>query len=172
MFAEHGASAVSAEQIVARAGVSRGALYHHFHDKNDLLRAVFEQMEEELCVELAAELDAAASPAEGLARSVGWFLDVCARPEVHQIALVDAPAVLGWAAWREIETRYALGLLTDRLRALAGAGFLAGDPEVLARILLSAAMEGALMIASSDHPAETRASVEQTLGGMMGGLLG
>ncbi|HEY4004997.1 MAG TPA: TetR/AcrR family transcriptional regulator [Pseudonocardia sp.] len=172
LFAEHGAAAVSAEQLVANAGVSRGAMYHHFHDKNDLFRAVFEQLEEQLCAELTSRIDAAPSPVEGLMQAVEGFLDACQRPEVRQIALIDAPKVLGWATWREIETRYALGVLTDRLRALTDLGTHLEEPDVLAQLVFSAAIEGAQMIATSPHPAETRAHVELALRLLAAGILG
>lgn len=172
LFTERGAAAVSAEQIVARAGVTRGALYHHFRDKNDLFRAVFEELEERLCAELAALMDARPTAVEGLLAAVTGFLDAARRPEVHRIGLVDAPAVLGWARWREIEARYGLGLLTDRLRAAEAEGaVLTGPPEVLAQLALGLAIEAALMIAASDRPEWTRARVESTLSAVAAGLV-
>lgn len=169
LFVEHGATAVSAEQVAVRAGVTRGALYHHFQDKNDLFAAVFTELEEQISAELAAEIDAAPSVAEGLVRAVGAFLDVCERPEVRRIALHDAPVVLGWETWRRIERRYALGVLTERLAA-AGDGAVA-DAEAAAQLVFATACEAALMIAAAPDPVATRARVEPVLTALAVGIV-
>src|SRR5881398_3481078 len=91
LFAERGYAAVSIEEIVRRARVTRGALYHHFEDKADLFRAVFERVQR--------LLDAASSqpdPARHLEVGCHAFLDACAEPDVQRIVLLDGPAVLGW----------------------------------------------------------------------------
>jgi AcrR family transcriptional regulator len=155
---------VSAEELVAEAGVSRGAMYHHFHDKNDLFRAVYVQLEEEVCAELAARIDAENTVIAGLQRGIGWFLDVCERPDARRIGLLDAPAVLGWAQWRRIETDYALGVLTERLRAAEQEGIsLPGPVETVGSMLFAAVIDAALTITDADDPAATRARVEPTL---------
>src|ERR671910_953761 len=109
LFGERGYASVGTEEIVRRAGVTRGALYHHFEGKADLFRAVFEQMEEELARRFATEALSNDDPYEALGAGVELFLDVCMEPEVQRIALLDAPSVLGWELWREIEARYSLG---------------------------------------------------------------
>lgn len=173
LFAEHGVAAVSTEEVVAAAGVTRGALYHHFRDKNDLFRAVFERVEQELCAELAAGLAEAPSAIEGLRLGVGWFLDACERPEVRRIGLVEAPAVLGWATWRRIEAEYALGLVVEQLRAAAQEGAsLPGPVEVVASLLFSTIIEAALMITQDDDPAAARERVEPALAGLVVRVLG
>lgn len=167
LFTEYGAAHVSTEQIVAAAGVTRGALYHHFRDRDDLFRAVFEQLEAGLAEELGPVLDGS-EPANALAA----FLDVCERPEVRRIALTDAPAVLGWQQWREIEMRHGLGMIVTRMEALAEAGApLAAPPAVLAPMLFSATLEGALLIAAADDPRRVRAEVEHTLGVLLAASL-
>lgn len=164
LFAERGVAEVSAEQLVAEAGVTRGALYHHFRGKEDLFRAVFEQLEEQLCAELTVVIDAQPTPVHGLLAAIGAFLDATGRQDVRQIALVDAPTVLGWSRWREIEARYALGILTDRLRAAEADGIrLSGPVDVLAQLGLSMAIESAMMIAGSERPDEVRPRVEGAL---------
>src|SRR5690349_5796922 len=113
LFAERGYETVAAEQIVAAAGVSRGALYHHFGGKPELLDAAYEQLEREVTeriarVVLGSELE---SPLDAMRAGVEAFLDECTQPEVRQIALHDAPAVLGWERWREIAEVNGLGLI-------------------------------------------------------------
>jgi AcrR family transcriptional regulator len=164
LFAERGVAAVSAEVVVAEAGVTRGALHDHFGDKNGLFRAVFVQLEEEVCATIIARIDDEDDVAAALLRGIGWFLDICQRPDVRQIALLDAPAVLGWAQWRQIETEYALGVLTNRLRAAEQAGIsLPGPVEAVGSMLFAATIDAALTITGADDPIATRAQIEPAL---------
>jgi AcrR family transcriptional regulator len=173
LFAERGVDGVSAEELVTAAGVTRGALYHHFTNKQDLFRAVYERMEVELRDELVARLGTVADPLVALVTSIGWFLDICERPEVRRIGLVEAPAVLGWQTWREIENAYALGLIVERLDAAAGAGVpLPAPARVLAPLLFASVIEAALTIATADDPAAARAAVEPALLGIAARTMG
>ena len=124
LFAERGFSGVGTEEIVRAAGVTRGALYHQFADKRELFAAVFEQVEAEVTTETArAAVASGASDPLAVLRvgALGW-LEACSEPEVQRIVLLDGPAVLGWAAWREIGMRYALGLVENELREAVAAG--------------------------------------------------
>jgi AcrR family transcriptional regulator len=173
LFAERGVDGVSAEELVTAAGVTRGALYHHFTNKQDLFRAVYERMEVELRDELLARLGTVEDPLIALVTSIGWFLDICERPEVRRIGLVEAPAVLGWQAWREIENGYALGLIVDRLDAASRAGVALPAPaRVLAPLLFASVIEAALTIATAEDPAATRAAVEPALMGIAARTMG
>src|SRR4051794_11490077 len=115
LFAERGYAEVGTEELVRRAEVTRGALYHHFKDKRDLFRAVHEQMEEELAGKIGSKLAGIDDPEELLRVGIGSFLDSVTDPAVMRITLRDAPAVLGWAEWREIDAKYGLGLITAGL---------------------------------------------------------
>src|SRR5262245_51190381 len=115
LFAERGYAGVGTEEIVREAGVTRGALYHHFDGKRELMHAVYEQLESELAQELADTVVPGASVVETLRAGAERFLDHCLEPEVQQIALIDAPSVLGWEQWREVGTRYGLGLIEGLL---------------------------------------------------------
>src|SRR6266545_4208268 len=111
LFAERGYAAVGTEEIVQAAGVTRGALYHQFRDKAELFAAVAETVEAEVSERIATgSLAAASDPVGALRAGAQMFLEVCAEPEVERILLLDAPAVLGWAAWRDLTGRYGLGL--------------------------------------------------------------
>ena len=172
LFAERGYTEVPADEIVAAAGVTRGALYHHFADKRALFEALFREMEVEITAEIAAAADSAEPgwPAVGAALSV--FLDICLRPEVVQIMLTDAPAALGWAKWREIESEYGLGLTVDQFQGLADAGLLSGGSvRLVAQLALSAVIEAALVIAHSDDPSAARAEAEPALLALLSGLI-
>lgn len=172
LFAERGYAHVPAAEIVTAAGVTRGALYHHFADKQQLFRAVFEELEGEVTAEIAAAIAAAPDRSAGMVLALGRFLDVCQRPEVTRIALTDAPAVLGWRTWREIEARHGLGVITQGLQAAAREGLLVpASVPVLAQLVLSAVIEAALLIAHAADPEATRADAEQALLALLSGMV-
>lgn len=175
LFAEKGYSNVSAEEIVVAAGVTRGALHHHFGDKRGLFVAVLEQMETEVADEVASALPE--DPTDlwgGMALALARYLDICQRPEVIQLTLTDAPAVLGWTAWREMDARHGLGLITEKMQAAAESGLLRPAPiPMLAQLVLSAVIETSLIIANAqEHDrAAARAEAEQSLLLMLAGLI-
>jgi len=166
LFAERGYAGVGTEEIVRSAGVTRGALYHHFADKRDLFDAVYLQVEVELTERIASgALGGGAESAMGAMRAgAEMFLDACTDPEVQRIALLDGPAVLGWDRWREIGAEHGLGLIEASLQAAVDAGEIAPQPvRPLAHVLLGALDEAAMLVARADDPEATRAEVGQTL---------
>ncbi|MEO6084442.1 MAG: TetR/AcrR family transcriptional regulator [Umezawaea sp.] len=168
LFADRGFAAVPADDVVAAAGVTRGALHHHFKDKRGLFRSVFEQLEEEIARHLGLLL--ADGEGDLLRRSLSAFLDLCECPDVRRIALTDAPAVLGWKTWREIESKHGLGLLTEMLtKARTTDG--TTPVHLLARLILSSVIEGALSIANAEDPTEERRQVEASLTALFGHLM-
>ena len=172
LFAERGYAQVPAEEIVTAAGVTRGALYHHFADKQQLFRAVFEELEGEVSAEIAAAIAAAPDRPTGMVVGLGRFLDVCQRPEVAQIALTDAPAVLGWQTWREIEAHHGLGVIAEGLEAAARDGLPVPAPmPVLAQLVLSAVIEAALLVTHAADPKAARADAEQALLTLLSGMV-
>jgi AcrR family transcriptional regulator len=172
LFAQRGYAQVPAEEIVTAAGVTRGALYHHFADKRQLFRAVFEELEGEVSAEIAAAIAATPDRPTGMVVGLGRFLDVCQRPEVAQIALTDAPAVLGWQTWREIEAHHGLGVITEGLEAAARDGLPVPAPmPVLAQLVLSAVIEAALLITHAADPKAARADAEQALLTLLSGMV-
>src|SRR3954447_22802306 len=153
LFARQGYAGVGTEEIVRRAKVTRGALYHHFRDKKDLFRAVHEQLEQELVESLGERIAGIQDARELLATGVRAFLDACMDPALAQISLIDAPSVLGWIEWREVHARYGMGLVRLGLEAAMEQGVIARqDPEPLAHLMLAALGEAALLIANSDDP--------------------
>jgi AcrR family transcriptional regulator len=156
LFTERGYGGVGTEEIVRAAGVTRGALYHHFGGKRQLLDAVYEQLEAESTarvarVVLGSELH---SPLAAMKAGIAAFLDECAEPELRQIALHDAPAVLGWERWREIGAANGLGLIEASLVAAIEAGEIRELPvKPMAHLLLGALDEAAMLVARSDDPA-------------------
>jgi AcrR family transcriptional regulator len=164
LFAERGFEGVSAEELVASAEVTRGALYHHYEGKEGLFAAVVEQVMAELHAELVRETAGMTDPLLALERGVGVFLKACSAPAVQRILLVDAPAVLGWKKWREMDARYGLGLVKQALSAAMQAGLLAErDVDVLAHLLLGSLTEAAMAVARSPNPSRARKSAERSL---------
>ncbi len=173
LFSERGYAAVGTEEIVRRARVTRGALYHHFADKKDLFRGVHEEMEGELTAAIAAQLAEAAAedPLAGLVTGVNSFLDACTDPRLARIVLLEAPSVLGWAEWREIDERYGLGLVMAGLQGAMDAGSLRPQPvKPLAHLMLGALGEAAMVIANAEDPEAARREVEPSLLGLLEGL--
>jgi AcrR family transcriptional regulator len=166
MFAAVGFGGVGAEAIVRAAGVTRGAMYHQFADKTELFAAVFEAVE----VDLTARIDAAVSTAGEsdpiILMKIGArsWLEACADAEVHRIALVDAPVVLGWERWREIGMRHGMGLVQSLLSYAIETGRIRAQPVTpLAHVLIGALDEAALYVAQSDDPVRARAEVSAVL---------
>ena len=153
LFAARGYAGVGTEEIVARAGVTRGALYHHFENKRDLFRAVHEQLEAELVASIGERIAGIEDPWELIATGIGAFLDACTQPALMRISLLDAPAVLGWEEWREIDTRYGLGLVSFGLQgAMDGGLFREQDVRPLAHLMMGAMTEAAMVIADAEDP--------------------
>jgi AcrR family transcriptional regulator len=171
LFAQHGYAGVATERIVAAAGVTRGALYHHFRDKQDLFRAVVEQVEQETVERIATVALAESDPWRRQLAAMGAFLDTCLEPDVQRVILTDAPSVLGIETWREIEAAYGLALVKGGLQLLLEAGIIEEQPiDPLAHLVLGAMAEAGLLIARADDPraarAEVGASVERLLEGL------
>ncbi|MHB8241262.1 MAG: TetR/AcrR family transcriptional regulator [Solirubrobacteraceae bacterium] len=168
LFARKGYAEVGTEEIVRRAGVTRGALYHQFPAKQDLFLAVYEEVERDLTQRVAGLLGAVESPLAAMRAGVGAFLEACRIPEVQRIVLIDGPAVLGWERWREVAERNGLGLL----EAVVGAAIEAGEIEPiavapLAHLLMGALDEAALLVVRDPDSTEV---VAQTLERLVEGL--
>jgi AcrR family transcriptional regulator len=171
LFGERGFTDTPTEEIVRAAGVTRGALYHHFTDKEDLFRAVFEGVEEQLVARAAEAVERSEDLKAGLLAGCNEFLDACLEPEVQRIALIDGPAVLGWDEWRKIDERYALGLITMGITAAIAEGVIDPQPaRPLAQMLLGALTEAAMLIARSDDVTTTRAEVGTIVERLLTGL--
>ncbi|MBF6242513.1 MULTISPECIES: TetR/AcrR family transcriptional regulator [Nocardia] len=175
LFAERGYSAVSAEEIVAAAGVTRGALHHHYGDKRGLFIAVLEQLEADNTEEIRHAIDTLPDPTDllaAMATGLHTFLMISRRPETVRIAMSDGPAVLGWQGWREMEARHGLGLITNQLELAVESGLAPAVPvRTLAQLILAAITEAGMIVAHADDPDAAGAEAEQCILMMLGGLL-
>jgi AcrR family transcriptional regulator len=174
LFARRGYAGVGTNEIVRAAKTTRGGLYYHFKDKKDLLRAVHVQVEEELAAAIAEKLlGAAGDPLQMMAIAASAFLDACVDPKFARIALIDAPSVLGWEEWREVDEKYGLGLIAALIELGISEGVLPSQPvKPLAHLLLGAVGEAGLMVANAEDPRSTRAEVEPAMIGFLENLRG
>ena len=171
LFAERGYAGTATEEVVRQAGVTRGALYYHFRDKRDLFRAVVEDVQQEVMGQVQAAAATAPGPWEGLRAGLHAFLDACMAPVVQRVILVDAPSVLGWAAWRELDARYGFGLLRTALQGLMDAGQIEPQPvEPLAHMLLGALSEAGMVIAGAEDVQAARDAVGVSLDRLLRGV--
>ncbi len=158
LFTERGYDDVGTEEIVRAAGVTRGALYHHFGGKREPARGRLRT--DRGGVDRARRPGRLAarscdSPLEAMRAGIEAFLDECAKPELRQIALHDAPAVLGWERWREIGAANGLGLIEASLRRRSRRARSATLPvKPLAHLLMGALDEAAMLVARAEDPAE------------------
>lgn len=153
LFSQRGYAQTSTEDIVRAANVTRGALYHHFKNKEDLFRAVLERVQIEIAERIESAANLSSDPKTQLRLGCRAFLQVSLEPDVQRIALIDAPAVVGWKVWRELDAENAVQSLKSSLRELGVVPL-----EATAHLLSGAMNEAVLWIAGSNDP--TRALEE------------
>ena len=173
LFATHSFAEVPADAIVAEAGVTRGALYHQFADKTALFDAVLEAVEADVAGRLAEEVAAAGmtDPVEAMRHAVRTWLDICVEPEIHRIALVDGPSVLGWTHWREVCQRHVFGLVEALLAHGIELGRIRAQPvRPLAHALMGAGDEAAVYVAEAGDRARARSEMAEVLDQLIEGV--
>ena len=156
-FGAAGYADTSLDEVATDAGVSKGALYHHFpNGKPALFRAVFEREQQFLAEAVITASRRKRDPWDAFFEGCRAFLEQSLDPKVQRITLFDAPAVLGWEQMREIEAPHSFAVLKAGLRAAVDEGRLPNrDPTILAHVMLGALCEGVAVIASSSNPRAT-----------------
>lgn len=166
-FAEQGYEAAATEEIVRRAKVTRGALYYHFEDK----RALFDAVASDVAREIAERIDAAApmdDPLRALIVGTGAFLDACLDPAVRRIYLIDAPAVLGWHRWREIDAPHGVRSLREGVTAMLDTHPIDGLAVEPTTFLLAGAFnEAALWVAEAKDEKSARREMDRALAALI-----
>lgn len=171
LFAERGFAGTATEDIVDRAGVTRGALYHQFTDKADLFRAVVEELEAEVMRRVVRSLTKVEDPWDQLISGCEAVLDAALDPAIQRIVILDAPSVLDWEEWRALEERYGLGLVRTGLENVMNAGIVRSGPvEPMAQMLLAALTQSACMIGRASQKRKARAEVGVALHAWLEGL--
>jgi AcrR family transcriptional regulator len=168
LFADHGYEGTSIEAVLTAAGVSRGALYHHFAGKEALFTAVLEALSERITVQLTEIISASADPADAVRTAALAWIDLAGDPVIQRIMLVDAPSVLGWEQWRAMDEGRTLGAMRDMLQAVSDAGRLPAElVSPFAPMILAALDEAALVVARAPDSrvavARERQAVEEFL---------
>ena len=164
VFAKKGYADAWLAEIVAAAKVTTGAVYHHFGDKKGLFLAVAESVEADILKGVMLAASRKSDPWERLLAAVDATLDICAAPDVQRIVFIDAPTVIGPAAWREIELKYAFGAMQAALQRLIASGVIRpGSADVLASILLGALMEAARAVARAGGRDAARKDARATM---------
>jgi AcrR family transcriptional regulator len=153
LFAAHGYAATTIDAVAAEARVAKGGVYHHFANKVELFEAAFIAMEERLLARVTAAINDATDMEQMVLSGIDVFLAECCEPDFRQIALLQAPAALGWARWKEIDEQFFLGLMKGGLDDLASTGrYEIPDGDLTARVLLAALTEAGLAAATAARP--------------------
>ena len=153
LFAADGYTATSLDDVVRGAGVTKGALYHHFGGKRDLFLAVYEREQQRLARVQFQAFARSEGAWDGFFAATQAFFEASLDPGVQRITLLDAPSVLGWETMREVRGRYALVQLHQGMEALIHDGHLKPRPVApLANMLSGAMCEASMMVARSDDP--------------------
>jgi AcrR family transcriptional regulator len=153
LFIALGYEATSIEDILQELAISRGALYHHFKNKEAVFEAVLESVEAEIAKVIINAAKSAPDPLAGLHAGCDAWLELALDPAVRTIVLSDAPTAVGWAKWREIDSRYGFGLLRASLKRLSAMGMLPPElVDLFSHMLLAVLLEICLVIARADDP--------------------
>ncbi len=171
IFTRDGYANAATEEIVQIAGVTRGALYHHFGSKKGLFQAVFEALQRQMSQRIEAAASEHDDVWDQLRAGCRVFLEAGTDPEVQRILLVDAPAVLGWSVWREFDSQNSVKSLHSALAELVAQGRIAPMPlDALTHLLSGAMNEAALWIAQSADAPRALAEAIQALELLLHGL--
>jgi AcrR family transcriptional regulator len=168
LFAAHGYEGTSIEAVLAAAGVSRGALYHHFAGKEALFEAVVADVTDRVTTELAGKVSELTDPVEALRTAALAWIALAGDPVIHRIVLLDAPSVLGWDRWRAMDDGRTLGAMRALLQAVSDSGRLPAElVDPFANMILAALDEMAMVVARAPDPetavAEGGTAVEELL---------
>jgi AcrR family transcriptional regulator len=171
LFGDEGYAAVSTDDVAALAGVTKGALYHHFSDKAALFRAVFVRTQRDLVSTLSVAAGSSETTWEGLLAGVDAFLEACRVPSIRRIVIIDGPAVLGSDQVRAIEDDHVGALLGSALSRLEEEGELSGgNAAIRSSLVLGALCEAAVIIARSAEPTNATELVRPEIVAMLRGF--
>src|ERR1041385_6541421 len=170
LFGTKGYAATSVEEIIQRAGVARGALYHHFAGKDALFRAVYDTVQADTASRVVAAALGASEPWTGVRAGLSAFLDACLEPEFRRIVVLDSVPVMAQDVWDGGIEHNELPMLRSVLAPLVET-YLPGVPiEPLVHVALGGLYGAALYIARAPDPKAARAEADTVLDTLIGGL--
>jgi AcrR family transcriptional regulator len=173
LFVTRGYAGTGTEEVVRRARVTRGALYHHFRDKRDLFAAVLDDEQKALAAKAAEAAAAQPGAWQAMIAAADAFLDGCLDQAVQRIVVIDAPSVLGMEQWREADQRHYLGGMKALVEAAIAQGAIEEQPiEPLVHIIFGALHEAAMLIARAEDKMAARDAVSGVIGRLFEGLRG
>ena len=171
LFTDRGYASTSIEDIVRAAGVTRGALYHHFSSKAALFRAVFERQQRELVTQQIDELATEPDVWVQIRRGCELYLEATLAPAIRQVSILDAPTALGWDEMRAIESEHLLSLLDQSLARAEELGRAhPGDRELRVHMLFGAMCEAAIHVARASRPEQALRSAMDEVNRFLDGI--
>lgn len=168
LFIEKGFAETSTPQIVKEAGVTRGALYHHFADKTELFEAVLEGEAAAIAADIDARTDTSMSAFDNLVIGGEAYLDAMAEPGRAQLLLLDGPAILGSEAVAAIHTKHGDAQLEEGLAFAMKQGAIADLPLGPLTQLFSAMFDRAALAIAAGEPVQ---AYKLTLRGLIGQII-
>ncbi|MEV6230073.1 TetR/AcrR family transcriptional regulator [Saccharopolyspora shandongensis] len=173
LFTENGYEHTSIEAVLRESGVSRGALYHHFPGKEALFTAVLDTVYDRVGEHVAAATRGLTDPAAALREGCLAWIRLTADPVVRQVLLIDAPAVLGWQRWRQLDDVRTLGTIKSAFRRAAAKGRIPPEQaDFFAHAVLASMNEIAMLIARADDHRAVAVQAEAAISDLLNRLLG
>lgn len=170
LFAQKGYAEASTDEVVRRAKVTKGALYHHFSNKLDLYRAVVEDMQREIVAQMEHAARRVKEPQKRLNHACRAYLDTCLDSALTRVLVIEAPVVLGWKAWCDLAHEHEIAALSKYLESVVERSTTGERPIDVAHVLLGALNTAARVIATADDPSKARVQVEGTIQRLLKGL--
>lgn len=170
-FGSVGFAETTIDAIASDASVAKGAVYHHFKNKDELFEHVFESVSADLAKSVASTAQTAREPLASMMEATRTYFRLCSDPSIARITLQDAPSVLGYERWRVLDQAHFGGLVTGGLGFAMQAGAIALQPlEPLSNIVLAAIQAAALDCAVQNDFDEAASTYVKTLEGLLAGL--
>ncbi len=171
LFAHKGYADATTNEVVRRARVTKGALYHHFSNKLELYRAVVEDLERDFLAKVEAAAGTQRDPWERLRAMCRKYLDACLDPTVARILMLEAPVVLGWKVWCDTAHDHEVAAFARCIRDAVAAGLVREQwAETMAQVIQTGLHTAGRVIATAPDPATARAQVEETMGRLLTGF--
>lgn len=169
-FGTVGYAQASMDDFTASAGLTRGALYHHFGDKKGLLEAVVAELDSEMTERMRAASTKVPDPWQRFVTECTIYVELACDPEIRRIMHCDAPAVLG-DPWQASQQNGCIASMAECLGKLAEDDVIVDvDTEAVARLINGASLNAAQWIASSEDPAATTDKAVKGLEALLEGL--